>query len=167
MEPLRLPGPPNDGESSSQGQSDSGAEPEQARSYDTDAQPAGSGQQGSYRENRQRSGTGRRRGRDRHIPTREDLLATLAGLPALVAAKILTPAEANSIRSVVVAMLEHLPSDAPPSGGRGDTSQLRDVLRRHPELLMAIQHLLPDAVLDDLLDDEDDEPDANTPRNPK
>ncbi len=111
------------------------------------------------RNRHRRSGQGRREPppQELHIPSRRAILATLTKLPQLVATGVLTPAQANSMRATLEILLNELRQDSHQTSGAkdGNVSQLRDVLRRNPELLNALAPLLSDHDLSQLIDDDD------------
>jgi hypothetical protein len=91
------------------------------------------------------------------VPTRRDILASLTQLTQLVATGLISPAQSNAMRGALTAILDELPKEPQQAGtADGDTSRLRKELRRQPDLLDAIQHLLSDEQLRELIEDEGD-----------
>ena len=89
-----------------------------------------------------------RRGADTPIPSPEDCLRAIAALPGLVAMRILTPAQSNSIRATYAAILQHHDR-----ARHGQSAQLADddvlkLWRDQPHLINLLHPILTQAQLD-------------------
>jgi hypothetical protein len=144
------------------------AEPEYARE-DADPDSGRTARGGNHQQRRQTDG-GRRstrgpNGQDRptpFIPSRERILASLARIAQLVAVGAISPSQANSTVGALTAMLRYLPAHGPGRASNVDTARLREVLRDRPDLLHAISGLMPDDELADLLNDDNENDEAET-----
>jgi hypothetical protein len=104
----------------------------------TPAADADSESSGKTKESSQTAGAGR----SRTIPSRDECLQGIAALSGLVAMRILTPAQANTIRANFMAILrEYEPARQAPSAHLPD-EQVMELWRTHPELLDFIELLL-------------------------
>jgi hypothetical protein len=102
-----------------------------------------------------RSDTRRKRPQGR-IPSQHEFLFLLTQLTALTGTGQITAAQNNAMRANVLVILSELRAGSQTAAaGGGDSSRLRDELRRNPDLLEALAPILTDAVLHDLTDDED------------
>ena len=82
-------------------------------------------------------------GRRRPVASEEDCLAALSSLPGLVALGLLSTSQANAIRGVYTAMLQHHRQSRMKNerGGVVDDA-LVDMLARHPELANLLEPIL-------------------------
>jgi hypothetical protein len=82
------------------------------------------------------------RRRSNAIPSVEDCLRAIAALSGLIALRVLTPAQANSIRANFVAILrQHEPARQTSTAQLADESVM-EIWAKHPELLDYIEVLL-------------------------
>lgn len=88
----------------------------------------------------------------RHVASEEECLRALGSLPALVALRLLTTAQANSIRGSYTAILQHYRQRASPTdrGGVADDG-LIEMLTRHPEYANLLEPLLSTEQIDAIL----------------
>jgi hypothetical protein len=75
-------------------------------------------------------------------PSKDQLLAELNLLKGCVAAGVLPPAKANSMRGIYATMLSHLDNSSAGGGGAIPDEHVLKVLRQNPELLKFIKPLL-------------------------
>lgn len=91
----------------------------------------------------------RRRKTNPKIPSAEACLAALAQLPGLVALKYLSPAEANAVRGVYQAILQHHQKSRAASVQPGIADvDLLTIARTNPEMLSMLEPLLSDQQID-------------------
>ena len=77
-----------------------------------------------------------------HVPTRDECLHALAQLPGLVAMKVITPAQGNSIRSTYQAILaEHHKMHVGSQTSLANESVLK-ILQEQPALLALVEPML-------------------------
>ncbi len=84
----------------------------------------------------------RSQGPRRHVVSEADCLAALSSLPGLVVVGILSPAQANTIRGVYAAILQHYQRQSPYDRGGVADDALVDMLRRHPDYANLLEPLL-------------------------
>ncbi len=112
--------------------------------------PAGD-DDGESRDDAQSSNQGSSSRRSGTIPNREECLEKLARLPGMVAMKLLTPTEANTIRSILESILRHLePVRRTPSAHLAD-EKVMGLWRPHPELLDHFEFLLTPEQLQEIM----------------
>jgi hypothetical protein len=92
--------------------------------------------------------------------SREECLAMLSQLPNLVLLKVLSPAQANSIRGVLHTILQTNHGSQPTGTTAAANDDLLRTLRERPELLQLIEPLLTDETFNMLMEmfKERDEP---------
>jgi hypothetical protein len=95
-----------------------------------------------------------RRSSEHHIPDRNGILVTMARLPQLVAAGIVSPGQSNAMLATLRTLLSQLPNESARSAVHGiNPASLRDAVRTTPELLDLISPLLSETQLAELLDE--------------
>jgi len=96
------------------------------------------------RHDQQQQNHARGSGRQSHIAGEEECLAALSRLPALVALRMLTTAQANTIRATYTAMLQHHRQQRTKSDhcAGADNDALIAQLVRNPELANLLEPLL-------------------------
>jgi hypothetical protein len=116
------------------------------------------------RHERRANGRGRTQRAPHHIPSRLAIAATLARIPQLVAAGMISPAQANAMVTPLRVLLTALPDASPCQKSSMDTNSLRDIFREQPDLLHALAPLFSDEQLQELVDDPaDDDPMSGAP----
>jgi hypothetical protein len=88
--------------------------------------------------------SGQRRARQDGIPSQEDCLRAIAQLSSLVALKVLTPLQANSIRANFEALLRHHHQSQASRPSQISDDRVLAILRASPELLSLLEPLLTD-----------------------
>jgi hypothetical protein len=126
----------------------------------TDLTPDSPGR-GEESKDEQRERTGAKRPLQGKIPSKQEILRSLAKLPGLVALGVLKPAAANAMRAAYAEMLRSLDG-----GAAADTHQPlvgSDVLahmREHPELIHLLGSLLTDEQVDLLMAETSEDKDG-------
>jgi len=91
------------------------------------------------------------------IASEDDCLRALTQIPGLVAMKMLSTAQANSMRGVYSAILQHHQKNhhVPGDTGLGDADVL-ELLRHKPEMISMLEPLLTDKQIEMLMRDAKD-----------
>ena len=98
------------------------------------------------------------RGREPFTLSRDSILAMIKNTAVLVATGQWTPAQGNAELAILKTLLNETRPDTTRAGARVvDKPRLRDMLRKNPDLLHAIEPLLSDAELRELMDDDDED----------
>lgn len=121
---------------------------------DDDSNPQDQAQTSKRARRRRSPRRGQPKNNARNIPSAEACLAALAQLPGLVALKYLTPAEANAVRGVYQAILQHHQKARAASIQPGIAdADLLEIARANPEILSMLEPLLTDEQMDLILGD--------------
>jgi hypothetical protein len=103
------------------------------------------------KDKRQRSGS-----KQRSAPDSDACLAALGQLPGLVAMRVLTTAQVNTMRGVYSTMLQqHHRSQAGQHQAQLDDADVMAILRDNPTLLSLLEPLLTDEQIDAIMDDSE------------
>jgi hypothetical protein len=101
--------------------------------------------------------TRRKSGGASNIPTKKECLKALAQLPGLVVTGMLKTAQANALRGIYQTILQaHQKDEADGAAGAIADSDLREAIRRDPQLAALLEPLLTDQQIAMLMQEADD-----------